>query len=82
MGEEDTFENLNCLTLNKVTLSKWEVGEESFSVLEKLELQRFCKLEEISPSFRDNCSLKIIKLVESPQLEDSAMKIKEYMLKI
>ncbi|KAH0660387.1 hypothetical protein KY289_029135 [Solanum tuberosum] len=82
MGEEDTFENLKCLTLNKVTLAKWEVGEESFPVLEKLELQRCCKLEEIPPSFRYIGSLKIIKLVESPQLEDSAMKIKEYMLKI
>ncbi|KAH0643721.1 hypothetical protein KY285_032686 [Solanum tuberosum] len=38
MGKEDTFENLKRLTLNKVTLAKWE----------------------------------------SPQLEDSALKIKEY----
>ncbi|KAG5598206.1 hypothetical protein H5410_029576 [Solanum commersonii] len=39
-----------------------------------------CELqdEEIPPSFGGICSLKIIKLVESPQLEDSSMKIKEY----
>ncbi|KAK4717518.1 hypothetical protein R3W88_015856 [Solanum pinnatisectum] len=78
MGEEDTFENLKFLELHEVTLAKWEVGEESFPVLEKLKLQGCCKLEEIPPSFGDIYALKIIKLVESPQLEDSAMKIKEY----
>ncbi|PHT29025.1 hypothetical protein CQW23_31368 [Capsicum baccatum] len=40
MGEEDTFENLKLLDLDEVTFSKWEVGEESFPVLEKLELSR------------------------------------------
>ncbi|KAH0641814.1 hypothetical protein KY290_033435 [Solanum tuberosum] len=78
MGEEDTFKNLKCLKLHRVTLSNWEVGEESFSALEKLKLDGCCDLEEIPPSFGDIYSLKIIKLVESPQLEDSAMKIKEY----
>ncbi|KAH0665076.1 hypothetical protein KY285_026282 [Solanum tuberosum] len=78
MGEEDTFENLKCLTLRKVTLSKWEVGEESFPVLERLDLMECRELEKIPPSFGDIDSLKIIKLVKSPQLEDSAMKIKEY----
>ncbi|KAG5598207.1 hypothetical protein H5410_029577 [Solanum commersonii] len=78
MGEEDTFENLKYLKLHKVTLSKWEVGEESFPTLEKLELEGCYDLEEIPPSFGDIYSLKIIKLVESPQLEDSALKIKEY----
>ncbi|KAK6785864.1 hypothetical protein RDI58_014389 [Solanum bulbocastanum] len=78
MGEEDTFENLKCLKLRQVTLSKWEIGEESFPKLKKLELERCRKLVEIPPSFGDIWSLKIIKLVESPQLEDSAMKIKEY----
>ncbi|KAM3327551.1 hypothetical protein P3S68_033914 [Capsicum galapagoense] len=34
---------------------------------------------EIPPSFGDICSLKIIKLVKSPQLEDSAKKIKQYV---
>ncbi|KAK6785863.1 hypothetical protein RDI58_014388 [Solanum bulbocastanum] len=78
MGEEDTFEKLKCLKLHDMTLSKWEVGEESFPKLKKLELGRCRKLVEIPPSFGDIWSLKIIKLVESPQLEDSAMKIKEY----
>ncbi|KAH0657487.1 hypothetical protein KY289_026235 [Solanum tuberosum] len=78
MGEEDTFKNLKFLKLYQVTLSKWEVGEESFPALEKLELERCRKLEEIPPSFEYIWSLKIIKLVESPQLKDSAMKIKEH----
>uniref|UniRef100_M1BV01 Late blight resistance protein Rpi-blb2 n=1 Tax=Solanum tuberosum TaxID=4113 RepID=M1BV01_SOLTU len=78
MGEEDTFENLKFLKLHQLTLSKWEVGEESFPKLEKLELEGCRKLEDIPPSFGDIYSLKIIKLVESPQLEDSTMQIKEY----
>ncbi|KAM3233989.1 hypothetical protein P3L10_019348 [Capsicum annuum] len=56
-----------------------EVGETSFPVLEKLELWRCRKLEEIPPSFGDIYSLKIIILSESPQLEDSAQKIKQYV---
>ncbi|XP_049348414.1 putative late blight resistance protein homolog R1A-3 [Solanum verrucosum] len=78
MEEEDTFENLKYLKLHEMTLSKWEVGEESFPSLEKLKLQGCHELEEIPPSFGDISSLKIIKLVENTQLEDSAMKIKEY----
>ncbi|MCD9645456.1 hypothetical protein HAX54_034402 [Datura stramonium] len=78
MGEEDTFENLKCLKLYEVTLAKWEVGEESFPVLEKLELLECCKLVEIPPSFGDIGSLKIIRLIDSPQLEDSANNIKQY----
>uniref|UniRef100_M1BUZ9 NBS-LRR resistance protein n=1 Tax=Solanum tuberosum TaxID=4113 RepID=M1BUZ9_SOLTU len=78
MGEEDTFENLKFLNLHQPTLSKWKVGEESFPSLEKLKLRACRKLEKIPPSFGDIYSLKIIKLVKSPQLEDSALKIKEY----
>nr|AAZ95005.1 late blight resistance protein Rpi-blb2 [Solanum bulbocastanum]QEG99094.1 RBLB2 [Binary vector pCIP99] len=78
MGEEDTFENLKCLMLSQVILSKWEVGEESFPTLEKLELSDCHNLEEIPSSFGDIYSLKIIELVRSPQLENSALKIKEY----
>ncbi|KAH0661003.1 hypothetical protein KY289_029751 [Solanum tuberosum] len=78
MGEEDTFENLKFLKLQRVTLSKWEVGEESFPTLEKLKLEGCHELEEIPPSFGDISSLKIIKLVKNPQLKDSALKIKEY----
>ncbi|WMV31867.1 hypothetical protein MTR67_025252 [Solanum verrucosum] len=47
MGEDDTFENLKLLKLYQVTLSKWEVGEESFPALEKLKVQGCCDLEEI-----------------------------------
>ncbi|KAM3376409.1 putative late blight resistance protein R1A-3 isoform X1 [Capsicum galapagoense] len=79
MGEEDTFENLKYLKLDEVTLSKWEFGEESFPLLEKLVLWKCHMLEEIPPSFGDICSLKIIKLQKSPQLEDSAKKIKQYI---
>lgn len=79
MREEDTFENLKCLKLREVTLSKWDVGEESFPTLEKLQLWRCRFLEEIPPIFGDICSLKIIKLVKSPQFVDSARKIKEYV---
>ncbi|KAK4717719.1 hypothetical protein R3W88_016057 [Solanum pinnatisectum] len=78
MGEEDTFENLKCLKLNKLTLAKWKVGEESFPALEKLKLSGCRKVEEILSSFGDIYSLKIIKLVRSSHLEDSALKIKEY----
>ncbi|KAM3267423.1 hypothetical protein P3S67_032346 [Capsicum chacoense] len=78
-GEEDTFVNLKFLKLNEVTLAKWEVGEESFPVLEKLVLWKCHTLEEIPPSFGNICSLKIIKLVKSPQVEDSAKKIKQYV---
>ncbi|KAG5598201.1 hypothetical protein H5410_029571 [Solanum commersonii] len=61
MGEEDTFENLKILRLDEVTLTKWKVEDESFP--------------EIPPRFGYICSLKVIKIVESPQLNDSAMKI-------
>ncbi|KAM3376502.1 putative late blight resistance protein R1A-3 [Capsicum galapagoense] len=79
MGEEDTFENLKYLDLKGLTLAKWEFEEGSFPVLEKLVLQGCHKLEEIPSIFGDICSLKIIKLVESPQLEDSALVIKQYV---
>ncbi|WMV31856.1 hypothetical protein MTR67_025241 [Solanum verrucosum] len=78
MGEKDTFKNLKYLELHQVTLARWEVGEESFPALERLELWRCHMLEEIPPSFGDIYSLKIITLVDSPQLEDSTIKIKEY----
>ncbi|PHT44589.1 hypothetical protein CQW23_13747, partial [Capsicum baccatum] len=79
MGEEDTFENLKFLSFKEVTLAKWEFGEESFPVIEKLVLWECLKLTEIPPNFGDICSLKIIQLVESPQLEDSALEIKQYV---
>ncbi|PHU13359.1 hypothetical protein BC332_14564 [Capsicum chinense] len=45
MGEEDTFVNLKYLNLDGVSLAKWEVGEKSFPVLEKLDLWGCRKLE-------------------------------------
>ncbi|CAN4101965.1 unnamed protein product [Withania somnifera] len=79
MREEENFQKLKFLKLREVNLAKWEVGEESFPVLEKLELWGCHKLEEIPHSFGDIYSLKFIKLVQSPQLEDSAKNIKEYV---
>uniref|UniRef100_M1CEA6 Plant resistance protein n=1 Tax=Solanum tuberosum TaxID=4113 RepID=M1CEA6_SOLTU len=79
MGEEDTFENLKFLELDEVALAKWEVGEESFAVLEKLVLWRCRKLDEIPPSFGDIYSLKIIKVDYNRHLKDSAMMIKQYV---
>ncbi|KAM3376439.1 hypothetical protein P3S68_015154 [Capsicum galapagoense] len=79
MGEEDTFENLKYLCFEEVTLAKWDLGEESFTVLEKLALWECHKLEEIPPSFGNISSLKFIELYKSPQLEHSALKIKQYV---
>ncbi|PHU13500.1 hypothetical protein BC332_14705 [Capsicum chinense] len=79
MGEEDTFVNLKYLELFQVTLAKWEFAEESFPVFEKLVLSTCLKLEEIPSIFGDIYSLKSIKLTESPQLEDSALGIKQYV---
>ncbi|XP_075105184.1 putative late blight resistance protein homolog R1B-17 [Nicotiana tabacum] len=79
LGEEDTFQNLKCLTLLRVTPAKLEAREESFHVLEKLELWECFKLEEIPPSFGDICSLKSVVLRRSPQLEASALEIKKYV---
>ncbi|PHU13369.1 hypothetical protein BC332_14574 [Capsicum chinense] len=76
-SHSETFENLKYLGLREVTLSKWGFGEESFPVLEKLLLLGCRKLTEIPLNFGDIGSLKIIKLVKSPQLEDSALEIKQ-----
>ncbi|PHT96241.1 hypothetical protein BC332_34833 [Capsicum chinense] len=61
------------------TIFQGRNGEESFSVLEKLTLWECCKLTEIPPNLGDIGSSKIIQLVESPQLEDSALEIKQYV---
>ncbi|KAH0664534.1 hypothetical protein KY284_029465 [Solanum tuberosum] len=77
--------NLEKLTLyyNIIRGEEWNMEEEdTFENLKYLKLYQGdlskWELEEIPPSFGDIGSLKIIKLVESPQLKDSAMKIKEY----
>nr|XP_009770862.1 PREDICTED: putative late blight resistance protein homolog R1B-16 isoform X1 [Nicotiana sylvestris]XP_009770863.1 PREDICTED: putative late blight resistance protein homolog R1B-16 isoform X1 [Nicotiana sylvestris]XP_009770864.1 PREDICTED: putative late blight resistance protein homolog R1B-16 isoform X1 [Nicotiana sylvestris]XP_009770865.1 PREDICTED: putative late blight resistance protein homolog R1B-16 isoform X1 [Nicotiana sylvestris]XP_009770866.1 PREDICTED: putative late blight resistan len=79
MGEEDTFQNLKYLRLWEVNLAKWEVREEPFPMLEKLELWDCPELDEIPPSFGDISSLKIINIWQSRQLEDSAQEIKQYV---
>ncbi|XP_009796562.1 putative late blight resistance protein homolog R1A-3 [Nicotiana tabacum] len=79
MEEEDTFQKLKCLTLQQVSLAQWEVREESFPVLEKLRLWDCQKFKEIPQSFGDLVSLKIIDPWRSPQLEDSAREIKQYV---
>ncbi|KAM3304693.1 hypothetical protein P3S67_011559 [Capsicum chacoense] len=79
MGEEDSFVNLKYFGLFEVPLAKWEIGEKSFPMLEKLALWGCRKLEEIPPNFGDIGSLKIIELEENPQIEDSALTIKEYV---
>ncbi|XP_016441299.1 putative late blight resistance protein homolog R1A-3 [Nicotiana tabacum] len=79
VGEDNTFENLKYLGLVQVRLSTWQVEEESFPVLEQLLLRECNKLEEIPSSFGDIASLRSIELIDSPQLEDSALEIKEYV---
>ncbi|CAN4105993.1 unnamed protein product [Withania somnifera] len=75
-----TFQNLKSLTLRYVSFSKWQViADESFPMLEEL-LIYFCeKLKEIPESFGDIDSLKFILVWGSPQLIESALKIKEYV---
>ncbi|KAM3376445.1 hypothetical protein P3S68_015160 [Capsicum galapagoense] len=70
--------NLEQLFLMR-TIFQGRNGEELFSVLEKLTLWECRKLTEIPPNLGDIGSLKIIQLVESPQLEDSALEIKQYV---
>ncbi|XP_075083867.1 putative late blight resistance protein homolog R1A-3 [Nicotiana tabacum] len=80
MEEEDTFENLKSLTLDRVSLSEWKVnGEESFPVLEELQILDCTELVEIPDSFGDIFSLNCISLLGSRQLEVSAITIKEYV---
>ncbi|XP_075082048.1 putative late blight resistance protein homolog R1B-17 [Nicotiana tabacum] len=77
--EEVTFENLKVLTLYKVSFSEWQVGEESFPVLEELYILNCHDLMEIPESFGDIASLKSITVLGNPQLKDSALKVKEYV---
>ncbi|XP_009786121.1 putative late blight resistance protein homolog R1A-3 isoform X2 [Nicotiana tabacum] len=80
MEEEDAFKNLKSLTLDRVSFSEWKVnGEESFPVLEELQILDCTELMEIPDSFGDIFSLKYISLLGSGQLEVSATRIKEYV---
>ncbi|XP_047261833.1 putative late blight resistance protein homolog R1A-3 isoform X2 [Capsicum annuum] len=81
--EQVTFHNLKSLKLFNVFFSEWQVtADESFPVLEELEI-RFCiELVEIPLSFGDIASLKSISLERSPQLKESARNIKKYVEEI
>ncbi|KAF3618373.1 putative late blight resistance protein R1-A-like isoform 2 [Capsicum annuum] len=78
--EQVTFHNLKSLELFRVSFSEWQVtADESFPVLEELEITYCTKLIEIPESFGDIASLKFISVWLSPQLKKSALKIKEYV---
>ncbi|XP_019253250.1 PREDICTED: putative late blight resistance protein homolog R1A-3 [Nicotiana attenuata] len=77
--EDVTFENLKVLTLYKVSFSEWQVGEESYPVLEKLYILNCHDLMEIPECFGDIASLKSITVLGNPQLKESALKVKEYV---
>ncbi|PHT49087.1 hypothetical protein CQW23_13295 [Capsicum baccatum] len=81
--EQVTFHNLKSLKLFDVSFSEWQVTvDESFPILEELEI-RFCiKLIEIPQSFGDIASFKSISLERSPQLNESARNIKKYVEEI
>ncbi|KAM3236311.1 hypothetical protein P3L10_016348 [Capsicum annuum] len=78
--ERVTFQNLKSLQLFDMSFSEWQVtADESFPVLEELRIQCCTELIEIPQSFGDIASLKSIVVWESPQLDESAIKIKEYV---
>ncbi|KAM3200606.1 hypothetical protein P3L10_032968 [Capsicum annuum] len=77
--EEVIFENLKFIKMWAVYFPEWQVGEESFPVLEELQMHWCNKLMEIPETFGDITSLKSIHLHGCPQLEDSALRIKEYV---
>ncbi|KAG5608005.1 hypothetical protein H5410_029497 [Solanum commersonii] len=78
--EDVTFQNLKSLTLDGVRFSEWQVdAENSFAVLEKLDISRCDKLMEIPDSFGDIASLELIKVWDCPQLKESIFNIKEYV---
>ncbi|KAF3640672.1 hypothetical protein T459_15332 [Capsicum annuum] len=81
--EQLTFHNLKSLTLNWVSFCEWKViADESFPVLEDLEIIYCNELIEIPDSFGDIASLKSIVVRRSFQLKESAFKIKEYVEKM
>ncbi|PHT96696.1 hypothetical protein BC332_34378 [Capsicum chinense] len=81
--EQSTFHNLKSLKLFNVSFSEWQVtADESFPVLEELEI-RFCiELIEIPQIFGDIASLKSISLDRSPQLKELALNITKYVEEI
>ncbi|KAM3345137.1 hypothetical protein P3S68_024846 [Capsicum galapagoense] len=78
--ERVTFQNLKSLQLFEVSFSEWQgTADESFPVLEELCIQYCTEVIEIPQSFGDIASLKSIVVWGSPQLDESAIKIKEYV---
>ncbi|CAN4095959.1 unnamed protein product [Withania somnifera] len=73
--------NLKYLFLHEMSFSEWQViADESFPVLEVLHIYNCDGLKEISESFRDIASLKLIETsMWEFQLKKSALKIKEYV---
>nr|ASM58523.1 NB-LRR tospovirus immune receptor [Solanum huaylasense] len=74
-----TFHKLKLLKLVKLNISRWDVSEESFPLLETLVIKKCIDLEEIPLSFADIPTLEQIKLIGSwkVSLEDSAVRMKE-----
>ncbi|KAH0673028.1 hypothetical protein KY284_024115 [Solanum tuberosum] len=58
--EDVTFEKLKFLALYEVSFSEWQVREESFPMLEELQIEWCYELIEIPDSFGDIASLKSI----------------------
>ncbi|PHU18771.1 hypothetical protein BC332_14466 [Capsicum chinense] len=78
--EQVTFPNLKSLKLYTKSFFEWQViADESFPVIEKLKIYNCTVIIEIPESFRDIASLMSISLWLSPQLKESALKIKEYV---
>ncbi|KAM3268216.1 hypothetical protein P3S67_031157 [Capsicum chacoense] len=81
--EQVTFHNLKSLGLFTVSFSEWQVtADESFPMLEELVILGCDELIEIPESFGDIASLEYILVKGSLQLENSALKIKEYVEEI
>ncbi|KAM3236325.1 hypothetical protein P3L10_016362 [Capsicum annuum] len=78
--EQVTFHNLKSLQLVYMFFSEWQViADESFPMLEKLYIPYCTEFIEIPESFGDIASLKLISMSNSPQLEESTLKINEYV---
>ncbi|KAM3222489.1 putative late blight resistance protein R1A-3 [Capsicum chacoense] len=73
-----TFHKLKFLKLDGLNISRWDVSEESFPMLETLVIKDCDDLEEIPLSFADIQTLKQIKLIDCHEsLEASTVRIKE-----
>ncbi|XP_055809374.1 putative late blight resistance protein homolog R1B-16 isoform X2 [Solanum dulcamara] len=76
--EDDQFFCLKLLKLDTLDLEHWDVSEDALPKLERLELQKCKKLEEIPFSFADSATLREIQVkCCSQSLEDSALRIQQ-----